>query len=335
MFWAGPFTDKPYLALLSFLLTQNTGNHLQDWPASPRVCRPPFWLWINPGPAAAVPNPNALGDMYESLKANPWAAAFLHPHFKDVIKFKTWNMTSSSTYDGLLVILSDMARFVLYHRFGGIYLDADTVFLRNWEELWGWKGGFAYRWSRLERVQHRRLGMHRNSALGSFSFRTALKNGLDFHPVTVSRYLADAYLEDLLLRLPDTLFDSAWLNTHQALEYAMKQALTSFEDETRAHDDSDPLLDSIAKSAAPDADRLNDIPEASSQIEFNPSTSLETNIQLLESPSSRARQESSSRTIPRPSPTLHYRFLFAKMACTAVREPLSDTSPASGAKSLA
>lgn len=35
----------------------------------------------------------------------------------------------------------------------------------------------------------------------------------DFHPMTVSRYLKEAHLEGLLLRLPDALFDSAWLNT--------------------------------------------------------------------------------------------------------------------------
>ncbi|EEB92384.1 hypothetical protein MPER_09115, partial [Moniliophthora perniciosa FA553] len=229
-------------------------------------------------PAAAVPNPNALHDMFESLKMSPWAAPFLHPRFKDVIKFKLWNTTeqldgipeikaewralqdslfnsgghiisvkqkqeagptsdegnstmtainkadeddilsrtgskSSSTYDRLSVILSDMARFVLCHRFGGTYLDADTIFLRDWEELWGWKGAFAYRWSRLEKYNTAVLRMHKGSALGSFLFRTALKNGLDFHPMTVSRYLADSYLEGLLVRLPDALFDSAWLNT--------------------------------------------------------------------------------------------------------------------------
>ncbi|KAG7095938.1 hypothetical protein E1B28_006622 [Marasmius oreades] len=281
MFWTGPFTDKPYLALLSFLFTQNTGIHYHEFPADSPVCRPQFWLWINPGPAASVPNPNALHDMFESLKVSPWASPFLHPRFKDVIKFKLWNTTeqldgvpeikkewralqdslfnsgghiinvkkqdaedesssedgesesavsttkmvdeddivnrlgskSSSTYDRLSVILSDMARFVLCHRFGGIYLDADTIFLRDWEELWGWKGAFAYRWSRLEKYNTAVLRMNKHSALGSFLFRTALRNGLDFHPMTVSRYLADAYSEGLLLRLPDALFDSAWLNT--------------------------------------------------------------------------------------------------------------------------
>lgn len=120
---------------------------------------------------------------------------------------------SSSSYDRLSVILSDMARFILCHRFGGIYLDADTIFLRDWEELWGWKGAFAYRWSRLEKYNTAVLHLNKGSALGSFLFRTALKNGLDFHPMTVSRYTKDARLEELLLRLPDALFDAAWLNT--------------------------------------------------------------------------------------------------------------------------
>lgn len=272
MFWTGPFTDKPYLALMSFLFSQNTGIHLKEWPTDSRVCRPQFWLWINPGPAAAVPNPTAVRDMFDQLKLSPWASPFLHPRFKDVIHFKLWNTSeqldgipeikdewrelqeslfnsgghiisvkkaapsssasenttatveeddmlnrtgskSSASYDRLSVILSDMARFVLCHRFGGIYLDADTILLRDWEELWGWKGAFAYRWSRLENYNTAVLRMNKGSALGSFLFRTALKNGLDFHPMTVSRYTKDAYLEGLLLRLPDALFDAAWLNT--------------------------------------------------------------------------------------------------------------------------
>ncbi|KAJ7823657.1 glycosyltransferase family 32 protein [Mycena leptocephala] len=287
MFWTGPFTDKPYLALLSFLFTQNTGLHEPHDAPAPSVCRPQFWMWINPGPAAAIPNPNAMHDMFAQLKDSPWASPFLHPRFKDVIHFRLWNTTeqldgvaeirdewrelqqklfnsggyvisvpeeeeeeemeaeegeenttvgtrpkkkgkgaaddmlhrtgskSDEEYDRLSVILSDMARFVLCHRFGGVYLDADTILLRDWEELWGWKGAFAYRWSRLEKYNTAVLRMNRGSALGTFLFRTALRNGLDFHPMTVSRYTKDAYLEGLLLRLPDALFDGAWLNTEE------------------------------------------------------------------------------------------------------------------------
>ncbi|KIJ37641.1 hypothetical protein M422DRAFT_259730 [Sphaerobolus stellatus SS14] len=289
MFWTGPFTDKPYVALMSFLFTQNLGLHIPPGSPGPDVCRPQFWLWINPGPAAMAHNPSAVHDMYEILSNNPWSSPFLHPRFKDVIQFKIWNTTeqldsiseikdswrtanlfnsgghvisvptkkkapkttsieevlvvvngtgtapeeasatghemsendmfqrtgstSQDTYDRLSVILSDLARFVLCHRFGGTYLDADTILLRDWEELWGWKGAFAYRWSRLEKYNTAVLRLNKNSALGSFLFKTALRNGLDFHPMTISQYTKDAHLEGLLLRLPDALFDSAWLNT--------------------------------------------------------------------------------------------------------------------------
>ena len=59
----------------------------------------------------------------------------------------------------------------------------------------------------------RRLHMNKRSALGTFVIRTALRNGLDFHPMSVHSYIQDASLDGLLLRLPDALFDPAWLNT--------------------------------------------------------------------------------------------------------------------------
>ncbi|KAK9898128.1 hypothetical protein P389DRAFT_65986 [Cystobasidium minutum MCA 4210] len=336
IFWAGPFTDKPYLAVSSFLYTQNLGLQYKQGSEEmdkflQSVCRPQLWIWINPGPAASLPNPRARKQMFDQLRENPWSSPFLHPRFSESVKFRLWNTTeqldaipemrdhwrslplfnsggvkygapshttekdesdeessedadispeakeeelgrfgddakgsdaehidealkvkgaglnataaphvpqskhaakpaakskktkdellnrigstSSKDYDRLTVVLSDMARFVLTHRFGGIYLDADTIFLRDWEELWGWKGAFAYRWSRLEKYNTAVLKMQRNSALGSFLFKSALANGLDFHPMTISRYTKDASLEPLLLRLPDALFDSAWLNT--------------------------------------------------------------------------------------------------------------------------
>lgn len=295
MFWAGPFTDKPYMAIISFLFTQNLGLDLdaEKWHDPSSVCRPQFWIWINPGPAAAVPNPSAKREMYEHLATNPWSAPFLHARFKDVVKYKMWNTTeqldgidelrdhwrampifnsggntygspeveeppleieerelpigevgdnvivdgdsaeteeapiirkgkgglfekvgstSENDYDRLSVILSDMARFVLTHRYGGIYLDADTIFMRDWEELWGWKGQFAYRWSWHDKYNTAVLKLHKGSALGSFLFKTALEHGMDFHPMTVSRYLSDAGLTNLLYRIPDALFDPAWLN---------------------------------------------------------------------------------------------------------------------------
>jgi WD repeat and SOF domain-containing protein 1 len=294
MFWAGPFTDKPYMAVMSFLFTQNLGLDLPLSQSSDIIrstCRPQFWVWINPGPAAAVPNPSAQRDMFEQLSTNPWSAPFLNARFNEVVRFKMWNTTeqldgvaelkehwrqmpifnsggntykqaspvqtaaprivqeakmgdvleaegeadiaetteapipkkkgdifekvgssSETDYDRLSVILSDMARFVLTHRYGGVYLDADTIFLRDWEELWNYRGQFAYRWSWHSKYNTAVLKLHKSSALGTFLFKTALENGMDFHPMTVSRYLKDAGLEKLLFRIPDALFDPAWLN---------------------------------------------------------------------------------------------------------------------------
>lgn len=48
--------------------------------------------------------------------------------------------------------------------------------------------------------------------MGSFVIRTARTNGMDFHPMTVWEYVEQAGVEGLLRRLPDALFDTAWLN---------------------------------------------------------------------------------------------------------------------------
>ncbi|KAL8291766.1 hypothetical protein RQP46_002024 [Phenoliferia psychrophenolica] len=318
IYWAGPFTDKPYAAALSFLYTQRLGLSLPiDSPPVQGVCRPQLWFWINPGPASSLPDAHAMTKMKETLVANEWSAPLLNRRFRDAIHFKLWNSTeqlnaipemkgwdsmgffksggvkykqqaakksgtprkvpeesappeapstvaegrpaevgeeelsrfgraalvvdaepesvshgepaptklsaedelfnrvgsaAESDYDRLSVILSDMARFVLTYRYGGIYLDADTLFLRDWEEVWGWHGAFGYRWSRLKVYNTAVLKMARGSALGSAIIKTAFRNGLDFHPMVVSRYLKEMRMEELLLRLPDALFDPAWLN---------------------------------------------------------------------------------------------------------------------------
>ncbi|KAH9898108.1 hypothetical protein C8Q73DRAFT_683677 [Cubamyces lactineus] len=260
MFWAGPFTDKPYMAMMAFLFTQNLGLHLEN-PASENVCRPQLWLWVSRGPADAMPSPTAIDEMFEELRNNPWSAPFLHPRFKDMIQFRLWNTTeqldsvdelkndwrnlgdelfrsegrskkaeakkklgvsvaldgksseSHESYNKLPVVLSDLVRFVLCHRFGGVYLDVDMLFLRDWEELWGWSGSFSYRWSHEDRYNTAVLRLRRGSALGTFLLRTALKNGFDFHPTMMSRYLRESNMEKLLYRVPDALFDPAWLST--------------------------------------------------------------------------------------------------------------------------
>ncbi|KAF7315190.1 hypothetical protein MIND_00033400 [Mycena indigotica] len=252
IYWTGPFTDKPYFAILSFLFTQNTQLHVAG-EVDANHCPPQLWVWINLGPAAAV-GESATRDLVAELKSNVWAAPFLHPRFKHVIHFKLWNTAeqldslpetsewrskktifksgghilstngdqdhnanltgslSPTLYDKLSVIMSDMARFILCYKYGGIYVDADTLFLRDWEELWNWKGAYAYRWSWHDKYNTAVLRLRKGSALAHFLIRTAVKNGFDFHPFEITKYLKEGQLVHLLTRLPDAMFDGAWLN---------------------------------------------------------------------------------------------------------------------------
>jgi WD repeat and SOF domain-containing protein 1 len=118
MFWTGPFTDKPYMLLMSFLYTQNLQLDQKD--PDPTVCRPQFWLWIKMKSAVAESSPNGLREMYESLGKNPWSAPFLHKRFKDVIKFKLWDTTEQ--LDGIPEIRNDWREFkdVLFNAGGHI-----------------------------------------------------------------------------------------------------------------------------------------------------------------------------------------------------------------------
>ncbi|KAF9270182.1 hypothetical protein L218DRAFT_18039 [Marasmius fiardii PR-910] len=268
MFWTGPFTDKPYLATLSFLYTQNTGLHVEVYPNEKAACRPQLWLWVNPGPAENVHGGSTAEAMMESVKSSPWMSPFLHPRFRDVIHFKFWDTTeqldsigeikdewrslsslfesngkvikskggasqgapaSKESYDKVSVVLSDLVRFILCHRFGGIYMDMDILFLRDWEELWGWKGAFAYAWSGMGRYNTAVLHMNKGSALGTFLLRTAVRNDLDVHPKTITRYLDKAHSRDLLYEIPDALFDPAWLNVdHYQRRRPPQPYLTNF-----------------------------------------------------------------------------------------------------------
>jgi DDB1- and CUL4-associated factor 13 len=246
MFWAGPITDKVYFLLLSFLFTQDLQLDLKEEEASP--CRPQMWCWIHQ-PSSTNLSDRSDWQLRRELLSNPWSAPFLHPRFAAVIKFKMWDtkeqlhavpelkpswhilrdavfqgeqtasigpsmMDSSHAekYDHSSVVLSDLARFVLCHRFGGVYVDVDVIFLRDWSELLRAPWAFAYRWSRLPAYNTAVLRLRRGSALGTFILRTALAHGFNLHPMAVTRYLADAGLNPLLAQLPDALFDPAWLN---------------------------------------------------------------------------------------------------------------------------
>jgi len=120
--WASPLLDKRFSNVISFHLF-NTTEQLD-----------------------AIPELRENWRLLPLFKSGSAPAAILD---EDDPRAQIAGSQSADTYDRLAVVLSDMARFVLCHRFGGIYLDADTLLLRDFEDLWNWPGAFAYRWSRM------------------------------------------------------------------------------------------------------------------------------------------------------------------------------------------
>ena len=99
---------------------------------------------------------------------------------------------------------ADMARFHILVEEGGIYVDADTVFLRSMSALCD--ATFAYRWSYTDFYNTAIFGCPRNCSYGR---RLIERHGLhyhknEYHPHSLKR-------RDALIRLPSRMFDPLWL----------------------------------------------------------------------------------------------------------------------------
>ena len=99
---------------------------------------------------------------------------------------------------------ADMARFHILVAEGGIYVDADTVFLRSMSALCD--ATFAYRWSYADYYNTAVFGCPRNCSYGR---RLIQRHGLhyhesEYHPHSLKR-------RDALIRLPSRMFDPLWL----------------------------------------------------------------------------------------------------------------------------
>lgn len=276
MYWEGPFDDKPYMTLLSFLYTQNLGLHLDTKQrAKDQHCRPQMWVWI-PG----LPKKKAA----IHLAANAWSAPFLHHDFASVIKFKNWNTTEmmdttheswddawhkadihyediesfdshDDHHDGHKVKRSqdddhhedkdshehghgyfdyghnekdhytaDIARWLLVNQFGGIYIEPGVLFLRDWEEIWGYRGAFLSR-SLVEHSRTAVLKLNKASALGMFVLKTAARNNFVMDSHAIKEYIDEADLEEIMYPFPSVLSDLAsWSGeNHQAGYITMPQ----------------------------------------------------------------------------------------------------------------
>ncbi|KAG0296066.1 hypothetical protein BGZ96_010230 [Linnemannia gamsii] len=159
IFWQGVITDKLSLSAYSFLFSQP-------------LDRARLHLWID--------SSNLPGGMAEDYLQNSFAKDLVSEPLNKYIKFHDWRQeaqhafayppstppTNNLDFDELSeeevqltstklgstpltppVALSDEARFLILNRYGGMYLDADVLLLRDMSPFYDAGIEFAYEWS--------------------------------------------------------------------------------------------------------------------------------------------------------------------------------------------
>jgi len=192
MYWHGTFSSKQAFAVKSFLATQDLENS-------------ELWLWLD------------IENGYAGYEENPILRPFLpflqircfNPEFE---ARDTPLEKRSDLYDGVnLASRSDFFRHVVLYKYGGTYVDMDTMFLRDMSMLLRnehFDCEFCYRWS--AHISHGnsaviRLRQHSEAA------RTLLVKCGEVgscRPKHVLRFGDNADLD--LLVLPCPFFDPLW-----------------------------------------------------------------------------------------------------------------------------
>jgi WD repeat and SOF domain-containing protein 1 len=238
MLWTGGEEDADglYLSLLSWVFTQNLGLDGPNAEVVRGECRPQLWVWVDDRGNKGMEEREE--ELVRRLVQSPWTAPFVTTRLAQSIRFQVWDTAkqldavpeladwrtipalarlvtnkpkapaapgdanSEAEYNAL----TDVARLILPSRYGGAYVPPSTVFLRDWAELWNYRGQFGSSNRGILNTTPL-LRLHRRSALSSFLLATGAAHG-DFREEAIAKYLADARLEPLLFAAPGAMFDA-------------------------------------------------------------------------------------------------------------------------------
>ena len=102
--------------------------------------------------------------------------------------------------------IGDAARFIVLHKFGGVYVDVDTLFLRDLQPLFAHE--FAYKWSYVDGFNTAVLRLFPQSNVSALIIERGKQSQTAdaFYPLVLHRY----GLPTSFHRLPCAFFDSIW-----------------------------------------------------------------------------------------------------------------------------
>ena len=192
-YWHGDFNRKTAFALKSFLATQD-------------LRRVEGWLWLD----------IAGGDQAANFARHMG-------HARSHVAVKRYDPDSESRgtpFAGARQLLNaprpadraDAFRFLVLHSYGGVYVDLDTLFLRDFAALLDSDLGsqaFCYRWSNQPYANSAILRLFRGSELAADLIAHCRRIG-SCHPAEALRH--DDHGSTDLLELPCAFFDPLWLH---------------------------------------------------------------------------------------------------------------------------
>lgn len=232
-YWRGPLTWRVSFMLKSWLFTQNL-----------KCSR--IFLWLD-----GDFNSQAVEDAMKSSEL----ASFLPLVDAGMIVLKKWiypagvyippqYQEDDFNVDNMLyfpphqiprgpVAVSDSVRFIILHQEGGLYLDMDTMFLRDLRPLLITPHlSFAERWGAhagLGEYNTAYLRLQPNSSLSSRILQGAAKMGVNFHPRVLGRMLAKTGHHRELLMFETALFDPLWSEfDKERIGFCCTPCLTNF-----------------------------------------------------------------------------------------------------------
>ncbi len=119
-----------------------------------------------------------------------------------------------------IVAVSDAARLIILHLYGGVYMDPDMLLLRDLRPLLLYSKGFAERWGTTTdpaAYNNGLLYIPANSTISSYLLLSGTRIGLVYHFLALGRILVqegrdDRYIDDVrsLLKLENAFFDPMW-----------------------------------------------------------------------------------------------------------------------------
>ena len=226
-FWAGDIEHGAFILFItSFLATQNDCTKLIIWTSeNSKFTTKDALKLILQRAHILTSNPNVKHKTLRHIAKRLEVKPFVLKQFTYLSQISI-DITSEAGFSAIAT--SDVIRFFALKKFGGIYLDGDSMFLRDFYPLW--ETEFLYPWGATGTVNTAVLGLKKESIISNLFVKLISENAYDLksaaHPRAITEYVERYKLLKptskqagyKLELLPIVLFDAYWLYNDGATE---------------------------------------------------------------------------------------------------------------------